>query len=185
MKLLRFAPQSPTLLNSSLHLQRRRWITLEYHAMVEEATYGAFAEKHPDAGKLIWRLVSEIGRHGQCGTLNPAIGYLLRQKGMRSVVITAEITCAESPDLQKIEQGYHLWLLVAKHHLVWHVDVANPFLMNIWYHNHLNPEQYEKVSTGKAPGPLVPITPGNFLSMRRAKQVYSYCPADVPCCVFL
>ena len=126
-------------------------------------TYAAFAKRHPDARRLISNVINELGRHGQCGTLNPTIGYVLRQKGLKSVVVTAEITCPDAPIVKQMDTGYHLWLLAADDNAVWHVDAANFFLINQWYKDKLRPDQWDRVARGKEPGPPVPLDPANFI----------------------
>jgi hypothetical protein len=115
-----------------------------------------------DADRLIRALCAEIGRHGQCGTLNPALGYCLRQKGMSTIMITGDLRCHGAP-IEHMETGYHLWNLVSDGRTCWHVDAANHFLTSAWYRDHLSPERWNAVARGKETGPPIPIEPGNFV----------------------
>ena len=133
------------------------------HEPSQASTYAAFAEHHPQAHGLILSLVLELGRQGQCGTLNPAIGYVLRQIGLKTVVVTGELICPDSPIVRKLEAGYHLWVLASDGLAVWHVDAASFFLLDRWHRATLDPDRYDRISMGKEPGPPVPVEPSNFI----------------------
>lgn len=124
-------------------------------------TYPEFLTRLPGAARLVLRLASLLGRHGQCGTLNPAIGYALRQKGVRTPMVTGEIS--RSGDVT-IEAGYHLWVLAADEHCPWHVDAANPFLTRQWYRENLSPELFEAIRRGRSSlAPPIPMAASNLV----------------------
>lgn len=122
------------------------------------ATYAAFMRRYPDADQLIRALCAELVREiGPCATLNPAIGYVLRQRGLRTIIVTGEITCPTAPLIQHIDAKYHLWILASDGISLWHIDAANPFQLCKWYSENLAPDQWSKVARGEEPSPYVPI----------------------------
>lgn len=125
-------------------------------------TYEGFCGAQPRAAELISALCDELGRHGQCGTLNPAVGYCLRQVGFRTVLITGELRCPGAP-IELMEAGIHLWNLVRDGDACWHVDFANHFLTAKWYRDALPREVWYRVARGQEPGPAVPLEPGTIV----------------------
>ena len=130
--------------------------------------YAIFAERYPDADQLIRALCVEVGRiSGECATLNPAIGYVLRQKGLKTIIITAEIACSSAawiqPWVELMDAGDHYWNLVSDSRSFWHLDASNPFQIWKWYNQNLPMDQWPRVAYGKEPGPHVPIETLDFI----------------------
>lgn len=120
-------------------------------------TYEEFAARHVQGDRLIRSLCSELGRSGQCGTLNPAVSYVLRQRGLLTTMVTARIACPDAPHVKEMEAGYHLWVLASDATSLWHVDAANPFALWSWYSQHLTAEQWDRISRGKENAPNVSL----------------------------
>jgi hypothetical protein len=132
-------------------------------------SYHEFARQLPRANDLVVALIEEIGRQGQCGTLNPAVGYCLRQAGLSTVVVTGDLTCPGAP-VEHMESGYHLWVLVSDGKQCWHVDLANHFLCASWYRDHLSPDRWYRVARGKEEGPPIPLAEDTFVWGRMADR---------------
>ena len=127
-------------------------------------TYTAFARCYPDADQLVRSLCVELGRgSGACGTLNPAIGYILRQRGLSTIIVTGDITCPSAPLVQHIDTGYHLWNLVSDGCSSYYLDACNPFQLWKWYNECLPPDQWLRVARGKEPAPYVPVEAVDFI----------------------
>lgn len=128
-----------------------------YARRFQMKTYKEFAAQHAQADGLIRSLCSELGRLGKCATLNPAIGYVLRQRGFQTIMVTAQIACAEAPYVQEVEAGDHLWVLASDGSSLWHVDAANLFELWIWYSQNLAADRWERVARGKERAPDVSL----------------------------
>jgi hypothetical protein len=111
------------------------------------ATYAAFARCYPDADQLIRALCTNLGRNGKCAFINPAIGYVLRQKELFTIIVTAGIT---SQDFY-MDVGNHCWNLVSDGRFFWHVDAANPFQHWKWCGENLSPDYWARLKKGQAP----------------------------------
>jgi hypothetical protein len=135
----------------------------------EVGTYDAFKQRYPEAHRLIEEVSRELSRDfggsrfGQCATLNPSMGYVLRQLGYQTILVTGEVSCPDAPVLTHMDAGYHLWLLVSDGRSVWHVDAANPFLLNKWQQPRLSPEAFDAFLRGKYEGEPEPLDSTNVL----------------------
>lgn len=121
-------------------------------------TYAEFCAGQPQAAGLISALCDELGRQDQCATLNPAVGYCLRQVGLGTIIITGEVRCPGAP-IELMEAGFHLWNLVRDGDACWHVDFANHFLTAGWYRDTLPEQVWYRVARGQEPGPPIPLQP--------------------------
>jgi hypothetical protein len=102
-------------------------------------------------------------RSGQCATLNASLGYVLRQLGYQTILVTGKVSCPDAPFLTHMDAGAHLWLLVSDGRSVWHVDAANPFLMNKWQQSGLSAEAFDAFLRGKYEGEPEPLDSTNVL----------------------